>query len=83
MASQTSEEILNQIYENDKKSFDDFVNSKAQTINFESLRRLVLSELVLKQSVRPTRICGFTRKQILNMCQYQIRVCQKTDRLFF
>lgn len=70
MASQTSEEILNQIYENDKKSFDDFVNSKTQTINFESLRRLVLSELVLKQSVRPTRICGFTRKQILNMCQY-------------
>lgn len=50
-------------------------------MDFSSLKRLVLSELTLKNSVRPTRILGFTRKQILNMCQYPERYGKQILRL--
>lgn len=63
----TTEEMLTQIYEKDKQSFDDFVASKKKTMDFSELKRLVLSELTLKKSIRPHKICGFTRQQIINM----------------
>lgn len=74
-------QILEQIYTNDKKSFDDFVNSKTPSLSYSSLKRLVLSELTFKNTVRPTRILGFTRKQILNMCQYPERYGSQIIRL--
>lgn len=66
----TSEEMLNQIYENDKQSFDDFVSSKKKAMDFSELKRLVLSELSVKNAIRPQKICGFTRQQIINMTSY-------------
>lgn len=42
-------------------------------MDFSSIKRLILSELVLNKSIRPQRICGFSRNQILNMCQYPER----------
>ena len=74
-------ESLEQIYQNDKQAFDDFVKSKTPTIDFASLKRLVLSELTLKNYVQPTKIVGFTRKQILNMCQYPERYGKQIIRL--
>lgn len=50
-------------------------------MNFAALKRLVLSELALKNSVRPTKILGFTRKQILNMCQYPERYGKQIIKL--
>ena len=79
--TQTTKEYLEQIYQSDKQAFDDFVSSKSPTINYASLKRLVLSELTLKNSVRPTTILGFTRKQILNMCQYPERYGKQIVRL--
>ena len=74
-------DTLEDIYQNDKKSFDDFISSKTHTMDFASLKRLVLSELSLKNNIRPTRILGFTRKQILNMCQYPERYGKQIIRL--
>lgn len=65
-----TQETLENIYQTDKQAFDDFVNSKTHALDFYALKRLVLSELTLKNSVRPNKILNFTRKQILNMCQY-------------
>lgn len=79
--TKTTQEYLEQIYQSDKQAFDDFVSSKSPTINYASLKRLVLSELTLKNSVRPTTILGFTRKQILNMCQYPERYGKQIVRL--
>ena len=42
-------------------------------MDFAAIKRLVLSELALNKSIRPQRICGFSRQQILNMCQYPER----------
>lgn len=74
-------DTLEQIYQSDKKSFDDFVSSKSPTMNFASLKRLVLSELTLKRDIRPNKILGFTRRQILNMCQYPDRYGKQIIRL--
>lgn len=76
-----TKEYLEKIYETDKKAFDDFISSKTPTMDFSSLKRLVLSELTLKNSVHPTRILGFTRKQILNMCQYPERYGKQIIKL--
>ncbi|MFR7443031.1 MAG: hypothetical protein ACLUUO_05540 [Sellimonas intestinalis] len=50
-------------------------------MDFASLRRLVISELSLKNTITPTRICGFSRKQILLMCQYPERYGKNILRL--
>ena len=42
-------------------------------MDFAVIKRLVLSELAINKSIRPQRICGFSRQQILNMCQYPER----------
>lgn len=69
------------IYEQDKKDYNNFINGKSNTLNFNSLKRLVLSELTLNKSLRPQRILGFSRQQILNMCQYPERYGNQILRL--
>ena len=66
-------ETLEQIYQNDKQSFDNFVDGKCKTLDFSQLKRLVLSELALNRSIYDQKICGFSRKQIMLMCQYPER----------
>lgn len=67
------DQALSEIYDMDRKAFDDFVNSKSPSIDYSSVKRLILSEMALKKSIRPARICNFTRKQIIQMCQYPER----------
>ena len=55
----STEQKLEELYQSDKKAFEDFVHSKTSTMDFASLRRLVISELSLKNTITPTRICGF------------------------
>ena len=62
-----------QVYESDKKQFEDLTSGKTKTMDFAALKRLVLSEMSLNKSIRPQRILGFTRQQIINMCQYPER----------
>lgn len=77
----STEQKLEELYQSDKKAFEDFVHSKTSTMDFASLRRLVISELSLKNTITPTRICGFSRKQILLMCQYPERYGKNILRL--
>lgn len=62
-----------QVYESDKKQFEDLTSGKAKTMDFAALKRLVLNELSLNKSIRTQRILGFSRQQIINMCQYPER----------
>lgn len=57
----------------DKQSFESFTSGKSKTMDFAAIKRLVISELALNKSIQPQRICGVSRKQILNMCQYPER----------
>lgn len=57
-------------FQEDKKNVSDFLNGKSPTFNFNSLKRIVLSELSYKGAFKYSRIFGFTRKQIINMTQY-------------
>ena len=50
-------------------------------MDFASIRRLILSELSLNKSITSQRIFGFSRKQILNMCQYPERYGKQILRL--
>ena len=81
MHSDQVNELLESVYTSDRKSFDDFVSSKKKKIDFSSVKRLVLSELALNKSVTPQRICGFTRKQIINMSKYPERYGQSILKL--
>ena len=62
-----------QVYESDKKQFEDLTSGKTKTMDFAALKRLVLNELSINKSIRPQRILGFSRQQIINMCQYPER----------
>lgn len=68
--SSITDEQAKQIYEADKRSFDDFTSGKKKTMDFASIKRLILSELALNKSFYQHRIFGFSRKQIMAMCQY-------------
>ena len=81
MHSDQVNELLESVYTSDRKSFDEFVSSKKKKIDFSSVKRLVLSELALNKSVTPQRICGFTRKQIINMSKYPERYGQSILKL--
>ena len=70
-----------QVYESDKKQFEDLTSGKTKTMDFAALKRLVLSEMSLNKSIRPQRILGFTRQQIINMCQYPERYGEQILRL--
>lgn len=69
------------MYQADKKNVEDFLEHKSPTFNFSSLRRLTLSELSYKGAFKYNRICGFTRRQILNMVQYPERYGYQIIRL--
>lgn len=71
--STISDEQATAIYNSDKQSFDNFTSGKTKTMNFAAIQRLILSELSLNRSIRPQRIFGFSRQQIINMCQYPER----------
>ena len=71
--SVVTDEQATSTYNSDKQQFDDFVNGKAKTVDFSAIKRLVLSELALNKSIKPQRIFGFSRQQILSMCQYPER----------
>lgn len=60
-------------YNSDKQQFDNFTSGKTKTMDFAAIRRLILSELSLNKSIRSQRIFGFSRQQIINMCQYPER----------
>ena len=68
-------------FQEDKKNVENFLNGKSPTFNFASLKRLCLSELSYKGAFKYNRICGFTRKQILNMSQYPERYGKNIVRL--
>lgn len=65
-----TDEQASTLYNSDKKAFEDFESGKTKTIDFSAIKRLVLSELAINKSMRTNRIFGFTRQQIINMCQY-------------
>ena len=56
-------------YQADKDNVEKFLNHESPTFNFASLKRLALSELSYKGAFKYNRICGFTRRQIINMVQ--------------
>lgn len=64
---------VNEIYSADKANFNNFIDGKSDTLNFSSLKRLILSELTLNKSITIHKFCGFSRKQIINMAQYPER----------
>lgn len=76
----TDEQALS-TYNSDKQSFNNFIAGKAKTVDYSSIKRLVLNELALNKSIRPQRICGFSRQQIINMCQYPERYGTQILRL--
>lgn len=76
-----AQEQISQQYTTDKKNVENFLNGKSPTFNFASLKRMVMSELVYNHSVNYRRICGFTRKQIINMVQAPERYGNSIIRL--
>ena len=68
-------------YNADKKNVEDFLEHKSPTFNFSSLKRLCLSELSYKGAFKYNRICGFTRRQIINMVQAPERYGNNIIRL--
>lgn len=76
----TDEQAM-KVYESDKKQFESFTDGKVKTMDFAALKRLVLSEMSLNRSIRHQRILGFSRQQIINMCQYPERYGDQILRL--
>ena len=77
---QSVEQIQTQ-YQADKDNVEKFLNHESPTFNFSSLRRLTLSELSYKGAFKYNKICGFTRRQILNMVEYPERYGNQIVRL--
>lgn len=69
------------IHNSDKQAFENFTNGKSKALDVYALKRLVLSELALNKSIKPQRILGFSRQQIINMCQYPERYESQILRL--
>ena len=64
-----TEQVVQLQYNQDKQNIENFLKQNSPTFNFSSLKRLVLSELSYKGSFKYNKICGFTRRQILNIIQ--------------
>lgn len=64
-----TEQVVQLQYNQDKQNVENFLKQNSPTFNFSSLKRLVLSELSYKGSFKYNKICGFTRRQILNIIQ--------------
>jgi len=54
----------------DKENLENFLEHKSPTFSFSALKRLTLSELSYNHQIKYNRICGFTRRQIINMVQH-------------
>ena len=65
---QSVEQVQTQ-YQTDKDNVEKFLNHESPTFNLYSLKRLCLSELSYKGAFKYNKICGFTRRQIINMVQ--------------
>ena len=65
---QSVEQVQTQ-YQADKDNVEKFLNHESPTFNLYSLKRLCLSELSYKGAFKYNKICGFTRRQILNIVQ--------------
>ena len=76
-----TDEQATAIHNSDKQAFDNFTSGKLKTLDVYALKRLVLSELALNKSIKPQRILGFSRQQIINMCQYPERYESQILRL--
>ena len=76
-----TDEQATAIHNSDKQAFDNFTSGKSKTLDVYALKRLVLSELALNKSIKPQRILGFSRQQIINMCQYPERYESQILRL--
>ena len=76
-----SDNDIQQQYQLDKQNVEDFLNHKSPTFNFASLKRLALQELTFKGAFKYNRICGFTRRQIINMVQNPERYGSQIIRL--
>lgn len=68
-------------YQADKENVEKFLNHESPTFSFASLKRLALSELSYKGAFKYNRICGFTRRQIINMVQNPERCGSQIIRL--
>lgn len=77
---QSVEQVQTQ-YQVDKDNVEKFLNHESPTFNFASLKRLALSELSYKGAFKYNRICGFTRRQIINMVQSPERYGSQIIRL--
>ena len=77
---QSVEQVQTQ-YQADKDNVEKFLSHESPTFNFASLKRLALSELSYKGAFKYNRICGFTRRQIINMVQNPERYGSQIIRL--
>lgn len=78
---QSAEQVVQTQYQADKDNMEKFLNHESPTFNFASLKRLALSELSYKGAFKYNRICGFTRRQIINMVQSPERYGSQIIRL--
>lgn len=76
-----SAEIVQAQYQSDKDNVEKFLNHESPTFSFAALKRLALSELSYKGAFKYNRICGFTRRQIINMVQNPERYGSQIIRL--
>lgn len=49
---------------------ENFLNGKSPSFDFAALKRLTISELSYKGAFKYNKICGFTRRQIINMVEH-------------
>ena len=76
-----TEQVVQLQYNQDKQNVENFLKQNSPTFNFSSLKRLVLSELSYKGAFKYNKICGFTRRQIINIIQNPERYGTQIIRL--
>lgn len=67
---QASDTVVQKQYAADKQDIENFLARKSSDFNFSAMKRLVLSELSYRHSITQKRICGFSRRQIINLIQH-------------
>ncbi len=72
-----------EIYQSDKKNFDDFESGKTKKFDYQAFKRLVLSELSYSKCFDETKFTclGFTKKQICDMAERPERYGKQILRL--
>lgn len=76
-----TEQVVQLQYQADKQNVENFLNQNSPTFNFASLKRLILSELSYRGAFKYNKICGFTRRQIINIIQNPERYGTQIIRL--